>query len=96
MMDIRLKSFMGIVVASLPIALSFMCIPTARAARGVGGPDGKPVKVASLSFAPEKWNKEVNLRKMEALARAALSPPAACCCRKRLSSRKPCSSKSWT
>lgn len=32
---------------------------------------GKKVKVASLSFIPEKWNKEANLKRMDTLARQA-------------------------
>ncbi len=71
MIDIRLRPCMGIVLVSLSLALSFMFTPGVQAADGIGAGAGKPVKVASLSFVPEKWNKEVNLKKMETLARAA-------------------------
>ena len=49
------------------IVLSFVCGTTAVAADEVG----KKVKVASLSFIPEKWNKEANLKTMDTLARRA-------------------------
>ncbi len=49
------------------IALGLMFGATMAAADEIG----KKVKVASLSFIPEKWNKEANLKKMDTLARQA-------------------------
>ena len=51
------------------VILALMSV--AHAANRIGHADGTPVKVASLSFVPEKWNKPVNLKKIEALAREA-------------------------
>ena len=51
-MSIRLKSLVGIVAVS--VVLSFLCGATAVGADDVG----RKVKVASLSFVPEKWNKD--------------------------------------
>lgn len=57
-----------------PVSLFLACLvftPDTHGAQGIGHPEGRPVKVASLSFVPEKWNKEVNLKKMDVLARKA-------------------------
>jgi len=65
MINIRLKPLIGVMAAF--IALGSMFGATHAASDEIS----KKVKVASLSFVPEKWNKEANLRKMDALARQA-------------------------
>jgi len=65
MINIRFKQLMGMMAAL--IALSLLLGATKVEANEIG----KKVKVASLSFVPEKWNKEANLKKMDTLARQA-------------------------
>jgi len=66
----QVEPFKGIALTSLFLACLAFTADT-HGAQEIGHPDGTPVKVASLSFVPEKWNKQVNLKKMEALAREA-------------------------
>ena len=65
MANVRLKSLMCMMAAF--IVLSFILETTTIEAEEAS----KKVKVASLSFIPEKWNKEANLKKMDTLARQA-------------------------
>ena len=63
--NIRFKPFIGIMAALIYFSLMF------GATKVAADEISKKVKVASLSFVPEKWNKEVNLKKMDSLARQA-------------------------
>ena len=65
MTDIRFKAITVVACACALLGASSAFTEPTWAAQRIGCADGRPVKVASLSFVPEKWNKQVNLQEAD-------------------------------